>query len=324
MNKVNNTYINGSFQKSDSISYLDLINPSDEEIYGVLECTSVDDLENSQNGDKRQDPIFDPQRLSGIIEWRMPQPEPLAYTIGVGDVLTLNMQLKESLGDVLNGLVAAPSASAGVDQMAVEVSSKARSVGRKLQTGIAQGDGASPNLNSWHTLCDASQYTTASAGQALSFELLDELLDLVKAKDGEVDYLIMPSRTIRSYRTLVRALGGVNETIAFDMGNGRSRNVDVYNGIPVFQNDYLSVTETANGAALTTGALTSIYAGCFDDGSGRIGASMIHPNGVPMGLDVTSVGEAEAKDQSIMRVKSYSNFVNYNRRGLARLPSINN
>ena len=43
---------------------------------------SVDDLENSQNGDKRQDPIFDAQRLSGIIEWRMPQPEPLAYTIG--------------------------------------------------------------------------------------------------------------------------------------------------------------------------------------------------------------------------------------------------
>ena len=52
-----------------------------------------------------------------------------------------------TIGDAeLNGLVAAQSASAGVDQMAVEVSSKARSVGRKLQTGIAQGDGASPNL----------------------------------------------------------------------------------------------------------------------------------------------------------------------------------
>jgi polysaccharide export outer membrane protein len=74
---------------------------------------SVDDLENSQNGDKRQDPIFDPQRLSGIIEWRMPQPEPLAYTIGVGDVLTLNMQLKESLGDVLNGLIASQNSQRG-------------------------------------------------------------------------------------------------------------------------------------------------------------------------------------------------------------------
>lgn len=230
-----------------------------------------------------------------------------------------------TIGDAeLNGLVAAQSASAGVNQLGVEISSKAKSVGRKLQTGMATGDGVSPNMESLHTLVDASQYTTASAGQALSFELLDELLDLVKAKDGEVDFIMMPGRTLRSYRTLVRALGGVNETIAFDMGNGRTRNVDVYNNIPMFQNDYLSVTETANGAALTTGALTSIYAGCWDDGSSKIGIAMIHPEGTAMGFDVTMVGESETKDETIARVKSYSNFVMFNRRGLARLPSINN
>ena len=230
-----------------------------------------------------------------------------------------------TVGDAeLNGLVAAQSASAGVDQMAVEVSSKAKSVGRLLQQGMASGTGTSPQMNSLHTLTDATQYTTASAGQALSFDLLDELLDLVKAKDGEVDFIQLPSRTLRSYRALVRALGGVNETIAFDMGNGRTRNIDVYNGIPMFQNDYLSVAETANGAALTGGALTSIYAGCFDDGSGKIGSAMIHPEGTPMGFDVTMVGESETKDESIARVKSYSNFVNFNRRGLARLTSINN
>ena len=230
-----------------------------------------------------------------------------------------------TIGDAeLNGLVAAQSQSAGVDQMAVEISSKAKSVGRKLQQGMATGTGSSPELHSLHTLTDASQYTTASAGQALSLELLDELLDLVKAKDGEVDYLMLPGRTLRSYRTLVRALGGVTETIAFDMGNGRSRNIDVYNNIPMFQNDYLSIDETANGAALTGGGLTSIYAGCFDDGSSKIGMSMIHPEGTPMGFDVSMVGEAETKDETIARVKSYSNFVNFNRRGLARLTSINN
>ena len=230
-----------------------------------------------------------------------------------------------SIGDAeLNGLVAAQSRSGGVDQMAIEVSSKAKSVGRLLQTGIATGAGTSTSLNSLHTLCDATQFTAASAGQALSFALLDELLDLVKAKDGEVDFLMLPARTIRSYRSLVRALGGVNETVAYDMGNGRTRNVDVYNNIPMFQNDYLSITETANGAALTSGALTSVYAGCFDDGTGKVGVSMIHPNGVPVGFDVTMIGQAEAKDNEIVRVKSYSNFVNFNRRGLARLPSINN
>lgn len=230
-----------------------------------------------------------------------------------------------TIGDAeLNGLVAAQSRSSGVDQMAIEISSKAKSVGRLLQTGMATGTGTSPQLHSMHTLCDASQYTTASAGQALSFELIDELLDLVKAKDGEVDFLQMPARTLRSYRALVRALGGVNETMAFTMPNGRTRTVDVYNSIPIFQNDYLSVAETANGAALTTGALTSVYAGCFDDGTGKVGISMIHPNGTPVGFDVQIVGVAETKDEEIARVKSYSNFVNFNRRGLARLPSINN
>jgi polysaccharide export outer membrane protein len=66
----------------------------------------IDDLdEEIENNDKLIDPIFDPQRLDGVIEWRMPELVPQTYTIGVGDAITLNMQLKESLGDVLNGLI---------------------------------------------------------------------------------------------------------------------------------------------------------------------------------------------------------------------------
>ena len=228
------------------------------------------------------------------------------------------------IGDAeMNGLVQAQSVSAGVDQMMAEVSSKAKSVGRLIQSGMASGTGTAPQMHSYNTLCDASQYTAASAGQALSFELLDELLDLVKAKDGEVDYLLCNGVQLRKYRTLVRALGGVNETMAFDMGNGRSRNIDVYNGIPIFQNDYITSTETANGGALTTGALTSMYAGCFDDGSMKIGQSFIYPDGTPVGISVDQVGLAEVRDETITRVKSYSNFVNFNRRGLARLTSLN-
>jgi len=230
-----------------------------------------------------------------------------------------------TVGDAeLNGLVKATSSSAGVDQMAAEVSSKAKSVGRLLQTGIATGDGSAPNMNSLHTLCDAAQYTTASAGQALSLELIDELLDLVKSKDGEVDYIMAPSKIIRAYKTLVRSLGGVAENMAFTMPDGTSRNVSAYEGIPMFRNDYLSVVETANGAALTGGALSSMYAGCWDDGTKKVGAAMIYPNGVPVGIDVQIIGAKEAKDEDITRVKSYSNFANFNRRGLARLPSLNN
>lgn len=230
-----------------------------------------------------------------------------------------------TIGDAeMNGLVQAQSSGAGVDQLAVEVSSKAKSVGRLLQTGIATGTGVSPQLNSLHTLVDASQYTTASAGQAISFALLDELLNLVKAKDGQVDWLMMPGRTIRAYKVLVRALGGITEVMTFTMPNGTTRTVSVYEGIPIFQNDFLSVVETANGAALTGGALTSVYAGVWDDGSQKVGVSMIHPIATPAGIVVENIGAAEAKDETIVRVKSYSNFASFNRRGVARLPSINN
>ena len=51
---------------------------------------------------------------------------------------------------------------------------------------------------------------------------------------------------------------------------------------------------------------------------------MLYPQGSQVGFDVTMVGESETKDETIARVKSYSNFVNFNRRGLARLTSINN
>jgi hypothetical protein len=230
-----------------------------------------------------------------------------------------------TIGDAeINGLVAAQSSGAGVDQLAIEISSKAKSVGRLLQTGIASGTGVSPQLNSLHTLCDAGQFTTASAGQAITLLLMDQLLDLVKSKDGQVDWIMMPARTLRAYKALVRSLGGITETMAYTMPNGTTRNVSVYEGVPIFQNDYLSVVETANGAALAGGALTSVFAGCWDDGSNKVGVSMIHPIAVPAGIQIEQVGVAETKDEVITRVKSYSNFASFNRKGIARLTSINN
>jgi hypothetical protein len=230
-----------------------------------------------------------------------------------------------TIGDAeINGLVAAQSSGAGVDQLAIEISSKAKSVGRLLQTGIASGTGVSPQLNSLHTLCDAGQFTAASAGQAITLLLMDQLLDLVKSKDGQVDWIMMPARTLRSYKALVRSLGGITETMAYTMPNGTTRNVSVYEGVPIFQNDYLSVVETANGAALAGGALTSVFAGCWDDGSNKVGVSMIHPIAVPAGIQIEQVGVAETKDEVLTRVKSYSNFALFNRKGMARLTSINN
>lgn len=227
------------------------------------------------------------------------------------------------IGDVeMDGLVQAQNASAGVDQLAVEISSKAKSIARLFQTGMATGNGISPNMNSLHSMVDSGQFTTASAGQALSFALLDEGLDLVLSKDGEVDWIMMPARTMRSFKVLLRALGGVPADWVINLPNGRT--TIGYEGIPIFKNSFLSVVETANGAALTGGALASVWCGNWDDGSEKIGVAGIHPASVPGGIMVESIGKQEAKDNEIVRVKQYANFANFSKKAISRITSINN
>jgi hypothetical protein len=226
------------------------------------------------------------------------------------------------IGDAeMDGLVQVQSMSAGVDQVALEIASKSKSIGRLFQTGMAQGNG-STTMRSLHSECDATQYCTAATTRTISFELLDELLDLIKSKDGAVDFIVMPARTIRSYKTLLRNLGGTPADWVVELPDGRS--TIGYESIPIFKNEYLSTAETSNGAALTGGALTSVYAGVWDDGSGKVGCGGIYPAGASMGIVVEYIGYKENYDEQIWRVKWYTNFVCFNRRGLARLTSISN
>jgi len=225
----------------------------------------------------------------------------------------------------MDGLVQAQSVSAGVDQVAIEISSKAKNIGRQFQQGMATGSGTAPAMNSFHSMCMVdTQYTTAATTQVLSFALLDELLDLVKTKDGECDFIVMPARTLRSLKVLYRNLGGTTPTHVIEMPDGTKRTIYMYEDIPVFKNEYLSVVETLNGDALTGGVLTSVWAGVWDDGSQKIGLAAIHPSSVPAGLVVHPVGVNIDHDEDVWRVKQYANMALFNRRGLARLTSISN
>jgi hypothetical protein len=225
------------------------------------------------------------------------------------------------IGDAeMDGLVQAQSASAGVDQTALEIALKAKHLGRLFQQGMATHDGNTPNMNSLDSMVDDTMYTTASTTQTLTFALLDELLDLVLSKDGEVDWIMMNGRTMRAYRVLLRGAGGTPGEWMIEMPSGRK--VMGYENIPIFKNNYLPVTETANGAALLGGALTSVWAGNWDDGSQKVGLSAIHPSSVPGGIVVQYVGPQESKDVDIWRVKQYANMALFNRKGLARLTSI--
>lgn len=228
------------------------------------------------------------------------------------------------IGDAeMDNLVQATSQGGGVDQLAIEISSKAKNVGRLFQLGMFTGTGTSPSMNSLHNMIDATQFTTASATSlALSFALMDELLDKVKSKDGQVDFILMAPRTMRSYRTLLRALGGVPGDWVINMPDGRK--VMGYEGIPIFKSDFVPITEKLNGTSITGSARTSVWAGCWDDGSNKVGVAAIHPIAVPAGIVTEYIGKKTDFDEEVWRVKWYVNTALFNRKGLARQANINN
>ncbi len=227
------------------------------------------------------------------------------------------------IGDAdIDSLIQAQSSSGGISIIAQEISSKAKSVGRRFQQGMITDDGTAPNMNSFHTLIDPTQTIGGAAGENISFELLDQLLDMVTAKDGQADFMMMAPRTFRSYKTLLRYLGGTPAEWVIDLPDGRT--TIGYEDIPIFKNPFVPTTETAQASAIVGGNLTSVWAGCFDDGSLKNGICGLYPSGVPAGVQVEMIGKNVDKDSETFRVKQYTNLALMNRRALARLTSINN
>jgi len=216
--------------------------------------------------------------------------------------------------DISNLTIA--TAGAEVDAAAIEISSAAEGVGRKLQDSIVNGTGVAPDLNSMFSeVTNAIAPVNATAGDALTFDKLDQLLDLVKSKNGRVDFILMSFSMRRKYRRLLRSLGG-NSLDQITMADGSI--LDTYEGVPIFVSDYKLATETVDGLALTGGTWDSIYAGVFDSGSLTDGVSLVYPSSAPAGVQVERVGVIQNADAVRYRVKWYGNFVSASPNALAR------
>lgn len=207
------------------------------------------------------------------------------------------------------------------DQKAVQVASKAKSIGRQYQDTMINGDDTNPtdSFDGLLLLTAAAQkVTTAANGEALSFLILDNLLDLVLAKDGQVDFIMMPARTIRSFLVLLRALGGasINEVVTLPGGTQQM----AYRGVPIFRNDFIPTNQTqgASGAVCTT-----IFAGCFDDGSRKVGLSGL-TTPTNSGIFVTEVGEMETKNETLTRVRFYCGLALFSEKAIASASGITN
>lgn len=245
---------------------------------------------------------------------------------GVGDTVgtkapatftQVTASLTSIIGDAeVNGLIQATRSSDGNDQTAVQIASKAKSAGRKWQDMFINGTGASNQFSGLVNLCAVAQQVTPSTnGDALSLDILDALIDLVIDKDGQVDYMTMNARELRSYFKLLRALGGANisETVTLPSG----AQVPGYRSIPLFRNDYVPINQT-QGSSITA---STVFAGTLDDGSRQHGLAGLTAE-LMAGINVVDVGEAETRDDRIWRVKWYSGLALFSEKGLACAPGV--
>lgn len=222
------------------------------------------------------------------------------------------------LGDAeVNGLIQVTRSSDGNDQTAVQVASKAKHCGRVYQHMLVNGTGAADQFTGLLSLCASGQKaaTTATAGEKLNFQLMDELMDLVTAKDGQVDFMMMHARERRSYRALLRGLGGAAIMEVIELPGGDK--VMAYSETAIFKNDYIPIDQTFG----TSTDASSLIAGCFDDGSRSNGISGLTAENMA-GIVVEDVGTSETKDEKITRVKWYSGLAVFSEKGLAIAPGV--
>lgn len=231
----------------------------------------------------------------------------------------VNANLTTIMGDAeVNGLIQATRSGDGNDQAETQIASKAKSCGRQYQDQLINGTGAANQFAGLLQLCAASQKAATGAnGGALTFQIMDELLDLVVDKDGAVDYMTMPARTLRSYKALLRGLGGASVNEVVEMPSGAE--VPAYNAVPIFRNDYIP-TNQVKGTGTNQ---TTIFAGTFDDGSRTHGLTGLTASQMA-GINVVPVGEKEDADEFIWRVKWYCGLALFSEKGLAAADGITN
>lgn len=224
--------------------------------------------------------------------------------------------LKALIGDALVDHFIETTMGTQNNQRAVQVSSKAKGLGREYQRQLILGDSSVDPLefDGLDKLFPTAQSFDKNKG-AYSFEYLDELISSVKAKDGAVDFFMMNDEAIRKHLAILRGLGGANITEVVNLPDGTTANMLAYRGVPIFRNDWVPIT--VDGAD----RITSVYAGTFDDGSRKTGIAGLTSQ-MQSGIFVSFVGEAEDTNDTITRLRFYSSMAIFTELGVARATEV--
>jgi len=158
--------------------------------------------------------------------------------------------------------------------MAVQVMLKGKALFREWQQKLiigSSGGGAEPD-GLINLIPSGQQVDTAgeTIGNSFSLGLVDEVLTKVTANDGRVDALLFGDREILNIQKIKRTLGGANFNniqIPNPVQPNRPFNVELYRGIPMLRNTYITATETL----FAGGAKSRFYAVSFGENVGVTG-----------------------------------------------------
>jgi HK97 family phage major capsid protein len=195
------------------------------------------------------------------------------------------------------------------DLEAEVIASRAKSVAYKFNAAFITGDTGvdAKSFDGLRTAVTGGQLIAAGAnGGALTLDLMDQLIDLVKP--GRPDALLMSKRSRRKLSALRRASGNLLEVDRTDFG----RRALFYDGIPIVidENQPDNETKGSSGAVCS-----SIYAIKFGMTDGVMGLE----NG---NIAIEEIGELETKDATRWRVKWYASIAIFSALGVARLEGI--
>ncbi|KKN73337.1 hypothetical protein LCGC14_0401500 [marine sediment metagenome] len=246
-----------------------------------------------------------------------------ASFIDVGDTITesaatftsVSEDLRRIVGDVDVDEFLQGTHSDATDQAATQISKKAKVVGRTYADRFITGDnGTNPKeFDGLIQLCPAAQsFLVATNGAALSFDFLDQLIDLVKIGGQRV--FIMNSRTRRAFINLARGVGGTQpETLVVE---GIVGPVTAYRGIAILRNDFVPIDQVAG----TETAATTVFLAALDEDEGVAGLMAQSQ----AGIEVEDVGPVQTEDARRWRVKWYASLALHSELAMACATGVNN
>ena len=199
-----------------------------------------------------------------------------------------------------------------IDKVAEKSQSAVESIVRGYKKVLINGNPAN-NANEFEGIdkyVDVGQVVdTGTNGSALSFDLLDQLIDKVTPRP---DAIIMHPRTFRSYRALLRTLNLTPEYIQLQ---GFGRPVPTYDGIPILRNEYIPTNLTKG----TGTNLTRVYAVRF----GTEAASGLY-FGDNAGVSIQEIGKLESKAAVRYRVQWFAGFYVHSPWHVAKIEGVTN